>query len=510
METKSTRLPLRVGLVGLIIIVRDIRHFSFDISRKCRKGGAWILPGPYFRTQQSTIIRIRCETIMISTNRKNNVIAKPPAAKWASTYTTAIGLDLPTILGKLSNLFIIVGFTVFIGGGVQLLIILRGAEGFSNLEGDLPSQIIYFLVYVVSLFFLILSNRKIKLGMVENILFWLLLFWTCISVIWSSAPWVTTRHVIALCGTTLFSVYVVNNVGMQKYIKLLAISLLVINISSYFVILFFPDIGIGHVVSAEWKGIFTHKNHLGKAASLSVLIFFYLFLTVKKGKWVWFAGLLASAGLLAGGQSAAATIISVITIIVMGAFYLAKKMPLLLWIMILGILVFLFLFLLLFPIPNGSQILGYFGKDETLTGRTQLWDFSIHMALRKPWLGYGYGAFWLGSKGPSSEAWAGMRMGMDITHSHNGFIEIALGVGGVGLFLSIAAYLQGIFRAIKFQSKKASGVHYAIYLFLLLWILPYNFTEQAFLYRNNIFWVLFSSVVLYLIKGGAARDEFDT
>jgi len=447
---------------------------------------------------------------MVPMNRKDPIAANSPVNARALLFTQATGVNLALLLEKLADIFIILGFTVFIGGGVQLLIMLRGAEGFSNLEGDLPSQMIYFSVYVISALFLILSNRKIVLGIARNFWFWFLLFWTCLSILWSYAPLVTTRHIIALCGTTLFSVYVVNNIGIQKYIRLLAISLLIINISSYFFIIFFPDIGIGHVVSAEWKGIFTHKNHLGKAASLSVMIFFYLFLTVKKEKWVWFAGLLASTGLLIGCQSAAATIISVCTVIVMSAYYLAKKMPALLWGILLGSLALLFISQLFFHLPTGGQILGYFGKDETLTGRTQLWDFSIHMALRKPWLGYGYGGFWLGSKGPSAEAWAGMRMGMDITHSHNGFIEIALGVGGVGLFLSIAAYLQGIFRAIKFQSKKTSGVHYAIYLFLLLWMLPYNFTEQAFLYRNNIFWVLFSSVVFYLIKGGTARDEFDT
>jgi exopolysaccharide production protein ExoQ len=446
---------------------------------------------------------------MISLSQHKTVASNPHHAR-AYLFAQATGINAARLLQIWADIFIVLGFTVFLGGGIQLLIMLRGAEGFSNLEGDLPSQIIYFSVYLVSTFFLVLSKRRIMLGLAGNFWFWFLLFWTCLSILWSYAPWVTMRHIIALCGTTLFSVYVVNHVGIQKYVKLLGISLLLITLSSYFVIAFLPEIGIGHVVTSEWKGIFTHKNHLGKAASLSVLIFFYMFLTARKGKWGWFVALLGAAGLLAGCQSAAATIISMSTIIVMGVFHLTRKTPFLVWIMLLSSLIAFFLFQLFFPVPSGGQILRYFGKDETLTGRTQLWDFSIHMALRKTWLGYGYGAFWLGSKGPSAEAWAGMRMGMDITHSHNGFIEIALGVGGVGLFLSLAAYLRGIWRAIQFQSAKNSSFDYAIYLFLLLWILPYNFTEQAFLYRNNIFWVLFSSVVLYQIRDRSVRNELDT
>lgn len=478
----------------------DTQTFS-DISKGCRKGGAQILRGfPVAKIQQSY-------ESMDEVNGTNHAAEKSLLGKEMFTHATTTGLSLPFILSKLSNVFVIFGFTVFIGGGIQLLIILRGAEGFSNLEGDLPSQIIYFLVYVISFFFLILSNRKLSFRMIDGFWFWALLFWTCLSVIWSSAPWVTTRHAIALCGTTLFSVYVVNNFGIQKYVKLLAISLLLINISSYFVIAFFPDIGIGHVVSDEWKGIFTHKNHLGKAASLSVLILFYLFLTTKKGKWIWLLSLLASVGLLTGGRSAAATIISAFTILVIGIFYLAKKNPALVWVMVLGSMIFFFFYFLVFPVPTTTQLLGYFGKDETLTGRTQLWDFSIHMALKRPVLGYGYGAFWLGADGPSAEAWAGMPMGMDITHAHNGFIDIALGIGGVGLFIAVMAYLDSLWKAIKSLFRKRFEFQYSVHLFLLLWVLPYNFTEQAFLYRNNIFWVIFSSVVLYQIKSRRDQDE---
>ena len=79
------------------------------------------------------------------------------------------------------------------------------------------------------------------------------------SVVWSGAVWVTTRQVIALCGTTLFSVYLVYNLDIQKYIKLLATSLFITNIFSYLFVFFFPTIGIMHIVSNEWRGVFTHK-----------------------------------------------------------------------------------------------------------------------------------------------------------------------------------------------------------------------------------------------------------
>jgi exopolysaccharide production protein ExoQ len=197
---------------------------------------------------------------------------------------------------KASRLFAIFGFIVFIGGGVQFFIMLRGAEGFSNLEGDLPSQVIYLFVYIISFTALLLSKHRVSFGIIHAFWFWLLLALTGLSFLWSSAPDVTIRQTIAIFGTTLFSIYLVHNFEIQEYVELLAISLLITVLSSYLVIFLLPNLGVSHIVDSEWRGIFTHKNHLGAAASLSVLIFFYLLLSTKKGRWIWLFGLISSEG----------------------------------------------------------------------------------------------------------------------------------------------------------------------------------------------------------------------
>lgn len=401
---------------------------------------------------------------------------------------------------KLSKLFAIYGFIIFFGGGVQFFIMVRGAEGFSNLEGDLPSQIIYLSVYFISFITLLLSKRKISLGIAYNLWFWLLLTLTCLSFLWSGAPEVTIRQAIAIFGTTLFSIYLVHNFDINEYVKLLAISLLITIVFSYFVIFLFPDLGISHIIDSEWRGIFTHKNHLGVVSSLSVLIFLYLALTNNKWKWVWLIGLISSVGLLIGCESAAAVIVTIFIVGIILLLYLAKKKPQLLWGLSLGLVFFVFFFVTLFSVPSVGQVLNFFGKEGTLTGRVQLWDFCIFMAEKKPLLGYGYGAFWLGLDGPSAEIWPSINMGVGANHCHNGFIELVLAIGLIGLFITIIAYWVAIIRAAKYLMSKKFGFQYSIYLILLVWILPYNLSEQALLYRNNFFWVLFSSIILYQAK----------
>jgi O-antigen ligase len=64
--------------------------------------------------------------------------------------------------------------------------------------------------------------------------------------------------------------------------------------------------------------------------------------------------------------------------------YCVKHKPLLLWEVSLGVIFFAFIFVILFPIPTVGQILNVFGKEETLTGRVQLWDFCTFMAEKNP------------------------------------------------------------------------------------------------------------------------------
>jgi exopolysaccharide production protein ExoQ len=395
---------------------------------------------------------------------------------------------------KFSKVFIVISFILFLGGGVQLLDTIRGVNvNITSLTGDLISQIIYSSIYLFTFILLVFSERKISVRIIQNFWFWLLLAWTCGSVVWSGSPAITIRQVAAIFGTTLFSFYVANTLDIQEYLKLLGISLLIINISSYLVIIFFPSIGVTHVVSDEWAGIFSNKNLLGKAASLSLLLFFYLALTIKRRKLIWLAGTISAIGLLLGSQSATAIIVSIYIILVLLLIYVGKKNFKLLWPFFVGIIIIV----LLIPLPSVNQILSYFGKDETLSGRTLIWNFSINMALRKPMLGYGYGAFWLGWDGPSAGLLKELN-GWGPTHSHNGFIDIILDIGVIGFIFFIFAYWSVFKKSAKYFLNGKFGFKYSIFFIFLIWILPYNITEQALLAQNSIFWIIFSSVIFYL------------
>ena len=94
---------------------------------------------------------------------------------------------------------------------------------------------------------------------------------------------------------------------------------------------------------------------------------------------------------------------------------------------------------------NYGLLLNSFNRDETLTGRIPLWAGVLEMIAQKPWLGYGYGAFWTGN-GPSAIVW--LIAGWKAPHAHNNLLDIWLQVGLLGLVPFLISLFRNISKAV--------------------------------------------------------------
>jgi len=121
------------------------------------------------------------------------------------------------------------------------------------------------------------------------------------------------------------------------------------------------------------------------------------------------------------------------------------------------------------------------GRDPTLTDRTLIWQtvLSLHT---NPLLGTGYESFWLGSR--LQYIW--QRVGQ-INESHNGYLELYLNLGLIGLGILIA-FLVSSYRTICRELTKGSQL---ASLSFALWTVTlfYNMTEAAF--RSQLMWLAF-------------------
>src|SRR5438309_6099997 len=130
---------------------------------------------------------------------------------------------------------------------------------------------------------------------------------------------------------------------------------------------------------------------------------------------------------------------------------------------------------------NGN-LAGAVGKDPTLTDRTTIWALVLSTHTNAL-IGTGYESFWLG---PRLEWFWQRGLGM-INEAHNGYLEVYLNLGLIGIFL-LAGFLIASYRTICRRLEPFSSL---ASLTLALWIvmLFYSVTEAGF--RSGLMWLTF-------------------
>lgn len=91
-----------------------------------------------------------------------------------------------------------------------------------------------------------------------------------------------------------------------------------------------------------------------------------------------------------------------------------------------------------------DSLLGVFGKDTTLTGRTYLWSRGIEFAREVFPAGLGYNAFWVTGRALAEELWTEFHIAsFSGFHFHNTLVEGFVALGPLGLAL-LAGWTLGL------------------------------------------------------------------
>ena len=131
-------------------------------------------------------------------------------------------------------------------------------------------------------------------------------------------------------------------------------------------------------------------------------------------------------------------------------------------------------------------VLQLLGRDPTLTDRMLLWAdvLEIH---RESVLGVGFEAFWLGWR--RDLLWEKWWWGP--LQAHNGYIEIYLNLGFVGLLLHVLLFFVVISRLLAAVRREGIAI---LQLTLLVVVLLHNITEASFV-GIAFLWTIFYLVV---------------
>lgn len=128
------------------------------------------------------------------------------------------------------------------------------------------------------------------------------------------------------------------------------------------------------------------------------------------------------------------------------------------------------------------------GKDATLTGRTKIWPLVMHAIMVRPLLGYGYRGFWHGLEGASANISLADRW--IVPAAHNGFLDMWLGLGAVGLGLVACSFVQAIRNGIICLSRGSSSSA-EWYLCIVFLTVIGNVAELTLMVPQHLAWILY-------------------
>jgi exopolysaccharide production protein ExoQ len=149
---------------------------------------------------------------------------------------------------------------------------------------------------------------------------------------------------------------------------------------------------------------------------------------------------------------------------------------------------------------TAALTLAALGRDLTLSGRTHLWEYAIGKGIDRPWLGVGYKSFWTDSVTfdlrTLHDHWSTGEGTKALTaNAHNGFLEVWLDLGFVGLALLLALFAVAAFKANR-QLKQTRDPVYIWHIGAITYVASYYLTESGVMQQNTTSWFVLSYAFL--------------
>ena len=385
-----------------------------------------------------------------------------------------------------------------LGGGAQALE-----------EGNPLDRIVFSVLIVLSIG--ILMSRSLKWGdlFARNFAIVAFVSFALVSVLWSDFPLISFKRWFRDLGNYFVILVVLSDPRPLEAVRtsLRRLCYLLIPLS-ILLIKYYPYLGKQWAVwegTAMFVGAATSKNMLGAVCLISGIFFFWDTVarwpdrkarSTKRIILLNVAFMAMTLWLLNLASSATSRVCLVIGCFVIVAVHSrwGKRHPGFLKVLLPAS--FCLYLILAFGFDLNGELASQVGRDPSLTDRTAIWSIVLNMHTN-PLVGTGYESFWLGPR--LQKVW--QEFGAMINESHNGYLEVYLNLGLIGVFL-LGGLLITSYRNICRQltsSLSLASLNLALWTIMLF----YNMTEAAF--RGGLMWVTFLLVAIAIQERAEGR-----
>jgi exopolysaccharide production protein ExoQ len=372
--------------------------------------------------------------------------------------------------------------TVYFGGPPADALTFR--YSFSSVGRD-HANVYVTLLYLAS--FALIGHRQIWSVLLKNPLVLCCLVFAAASVLWSASPLITLQMWLGTSLCSLFACYLSARLTPERLMSLLIFIGVIAAALSILFAIFLPSYGISWIGEDHaWQGICNQKNEFGMSmaflltpiffigghrrllrTSYAMLLLFLIFMSQSRGAWLVTVGIFAFVGWLSLYRRlrqresyllVAATLALVVAIVAVGFTFLGPVTRLL-------------------------------GKDPSLTGRTGIYDEVFKSLLKRPLLGYGFGAFWVASNPESTRI--GLTVNFpNIGYAENGILELGLQLGVLGVGVVMTMIGRGLLQAGRLIRSPFYSPRVGWYATILVLELLTNIDAGWLMTVNTLDWFL--------------------
>jgi O-antigen ligase len=316
------------------------------------------------------------------------------------------------------------------------------------------------------------------------------------SYVWSVSPPNTLSRVVGTVQmVAIWAAVCVTGTDSRRFQESARPIMTVLIVGSIIFAMTYPELAIEKgegTLKESWRGLTSQKNAFGQLSSFGFIFWFHAWLAreVKTWKALLFGGCSFACILFSrSSTSLFATLFAsfFLLILLRSPRSLRRTMP-----YIVGTfagVVITYAVAVLRIVPGLSLILepvtSITGKDMTFSNRSIIWDIIKEHIQYAPYLGSGYGAYWIGPD-PSSPSYEFLaRMYFYPNESHNGYLEIVNDLGFVGLIVLFAYLMQYVRQAVRLIpfDRNQAGLYLAVFFQQAV----INLSESCWLDTNSGF-----------------------
>lgn len=370
-------------------------------------------------------------------------------------------------------------------------------------EGNPIDRWVFLAIQVAG--FVILYQRRAVIERVlrANPFLLLFIFYAAMSITWSDFPSVAFKRWIKVLGDITMVLIVLTSPNQQRAIKRILITAAFILIPcSILLDKYFPGLSRyydAYSGSQFFSGVGDDKNMLGMTCLVfGLAVVWQLLLAYKAKRTRKRTNQLVAYGLVflmviylfRSANSMTSLSCFAIGTVILGATILLEKARKPAFLNVLVCSMVGAIFAVLFLHVSEKSLLGSMGRNATLTGRTEIWASVLHFS-GNPIFGTGFESFWLGPR--LLKVWSYNTFSNGINEAHNGYLEMYLNLGLIGVALLAGMIVTGYRKIMKALGPDPEVTALRLAFFVVA--IVYGFTEVAFR-ENCSVWLAFLFAIM--------------